>query len=348
MPSKIEAEATRYKAQLNRTLKDGKVTDAEAKAILKEAESAGFTEVKGLYLTGFLDRNADKFDPKARKEVEAFVKNDLARKAQLEGEVGATGGQVTGEPSLTLSDKRAGGVEYKKVDGVFSVGGITPDDPLQGALGDCYFISSLASVAAKHPELLEKAVKTNRDGTYTVTLYERPDMTKPARPVQVTVDGKFPEKSGQLEYISARERKELWPLVFEKAYAQWKGGYGNIEGGMGANALTAITGAPPTFFPVSSDVMSADDVFAKLQAATANGGCVVADSKSFGSPVKGMISDHTYSVLGVSEENGQKYVTVRNPWGEREVGSDGKDDGVFKLTADQFINAFEMVEYVRP
>ena len=116
----------------------------------------------------------------------------------------------------------------------------------------------------------------------------------------------------------------------------------------GANALTAITGAPPTFFNVSSDTMKADDVFAKVKAATEKGGCVVADSKSFGSPVKGMISDHTYSVLGTSEEDGQKYVTVRNPWGEHEVGNDGKDDGVFKLTAQQFLEAFEMVEYVHP
>ncbi len=348
MPSKIETEANRYKAQLNRTLKDGKVTQAEANAILKEAEASGFTEVKGLYLTGFLDRHADKFDPKARAQVEAYVKNDLAKKAQIEPEVGATGGSVAGEPGITLSDKRAGGVDYKKTDGVFSVGGITPDDPLQGALGDCYFISSLASVAAQHPDLLEKAVKTNRDGTYTVSLYQRPDMTKPAHKVEVTVDGKFPQKAGQLEYISAREKKELWPLIFEKAYATWKGSYGNIEGGMGANALTALTGAPPTFFPVSADAMKADDVFAKVKAATQNGGCVVADSKSFGSPVKGMISDHTYSVLSTSEENGQKYVTVRNPWGEHEVGQDAKDDGVFKLTAQQFLEAFEMVEYVHP
>ncbi len=345
MPSKIQSEAMAYKAQLNRTLKDGKVTKAEADALIKEAEAAGFTEVKGLYLTGFLDRHADKFDPAARAEVDGYVKNELASKAVVEPEVG--GKASTGEPAITLSDKRAGGVSFQKVDGVFSVGGITPNDPLQGQLGDCYFISSLAAVASQHPELLEKAVKTNRDGTYTVTLYQRPDMTKPAQPVQVTIDGQFPEKAGQLEYISAREKKELWPLVYEKAYAQWKGSYGNIEGGMGANALTALTGAKPSFFPVSSDAMKADDVFAKLKDACANGGCVVADSKSFGTP-PGMVSDHTYTVLGTSEENGQKYVTVRNPWGEHEVGNDGKDDGVFKLTAQQFLESFAMVEYVHP
>lgn len=346
MPSKIMAEANAYKAMLNKTLTDGKVTKAEADAILKDAHAGGYTEVKGLYLVGFLDRHADKFAPAAKTEIEGFVTKDLDKTAKIEGEL--AGKQKPGEPGITVSDKHAGGVSYKQTDGVFSVGGISPNDPLQGQLGDCYLISSLAAVAQKHPELLEKNVKTNRDGTYTVTLFTRPDLTKPAQPVQVTVDGQFPTKNGSLEYISAREKKELWPLVYEKAYAQLKGSYGNIEGGMGANALTAITGSNPSFFAVSADAMKPDDVWNKLTDATKGGGCVVADSKSFGSPVKGMVSDHTYTVLGTSEENGQKYVTVRNPWGEHEVGNDGKDDGVFKLTAEQFTQAFAMVEYVRP
>jgi hypothetical protein len=346
MPSKIESEANAYKAMLNRTLQDGKVSKAEADAIIKDAHAAGFTEVKGLYLTGFLDRHADKFDPAARKEVEGFVANELDKTAKIEGE--PAGPKTTGEPGITLSDKRAGGVSYKPADGVFSVGGVSMNDPIQGQLGDCYLISSLAAVALKHPELLEKGVKTNRDGSYTVTLYTRPDLTRPAQPVQVNVDAQFPEKNGNFEYISAREKKELWPQIYEKAYAQLKGSYGNIEGGMGANALTALTGANPSFFAVSSDTMKPDDVWHKLDAATQGGGCVVADSKSFGSDVPGMISDHTYTVVGTSEENGQKFVTVRNPWGDHEVGNDGKDDGVFKLTAEQFTKAFAMVEFVKP
>ena len=37
---------------------------------------------------------------------------------------------------------------------------------------------------------------------------------------------------------------------------------------------------------------------------------------------------HVYTVLGVGEENGQRYVHLRNPWGNTEPGRDGKCDGV--------------------
>jgi hypothetical protein len=346
MPSKIEAEATRYQAQLKRTLADGKVTEAEAQTLLKEAEAPGFTEVKALYLSGFLDRNADRFDPQARAELSTYVHGELTATATVEGEVGRTV-PLTGEPRLTADDTKKGGVRYAAQSGSLAVGGIGADDPLQGAVGDCYFVSSLAAVANTHPELLERAVRTNRDGTYTVTLWERTQPGKPATPVQVTIDGNFPTRGGQLEYVAAREKKELWPLVFEKAYAAWKGGYGDIEGGMGANALMALTGATPSFFPVANDMAPAE-VFAKLEAACAGGGCVVADSKPFGSDVQGIIEDHTYTVLGVVEQNGQQLVKLRNPWGQREPGHDGKDDGVFLLPIAQFTHAYAMVEFVHP
>ena len=42
-------------------------------------------------------------------------------------------------------------------------------------------------------------------------------------------------------------------MIFEKAYAAWKGGFDAIEGGMSATALEALTGARPDFFPVTSD-----------------------------------------------------------------------------------------------
>jgi hypothetical protein len=42
----------------------------------------------------------------------------------------------------------------------------------------------------------------------------------------------------------------------------------------------------------------------------------------------------------VSQENGVKYVHLRNPWGESEPAGNGLDDGVFKLPLDQFMSLF--------
>jgi hypothetical protein len=345
MPSPITTEANRYKAHLKTLLTDKKVSTAEAQALVKEIATHGYSQVKAFYLAGFVARNKDAFEPGAAALVNAALKKNTA---VVEGEVGKSRvGGPTHDPTLTAEDKKAGTVSYTQRTGAMQVGGINADDPLQGQVGDCYLVSSLAAVANTHPELLDKNLKTNKDGTYTVTFYARPDMSGPAKPVQVTVDGDFPTKGSSLEYISARDRQELWPLVYEKAYAQWKGGYGAIEGGMGSMALEALTGAKPAYFTITSDADPAQ-VFQKVKEACANKGAVVALSQPYGSEVQGMIADHAYTLLGTEEKNGQQLVKLRNPWGQSEPGHDGRDDGVFTLTAEQFAKAYAMVESVRP
>jgi hypothetical protein len=116
---------------------------------------------------------------------------------------------------------------------------------------------------------------------------------------------------------------------------------------MGAMALEALTGTVPQYFPITSDA-DPKALFAQVKAAVAGKGCVVALSQPFGSDVTGMVDDHAYTLLGVEEKNGQQLVRLRNPWGEKEPGADGKNDGVFTLTAEQFARAFSMVEFVKP
>lgn len=346
MPSKIEAEGSKYQAQLRASLKDGKLTAAQAKNIVKQAESGDFTEVKAFYLASFIETNGDKFDPVARKTLESFIAGrSLARDAHVEAETGL--GKSTGEPGLSADDAKKGGVELRKAAGTLAVEGFGADDPIQGQLGDCYFVSSMSAVANSHPELLKKALHDNCNGTYTVTLWQHDQMDQAPRAVKITVDAKMPERDGQPEYVGSRAGNELWPQILEKAYAQWKGSYDGIEGGMGANALSALTGARPGFFPVTGE-MSADSVWAKLKSACANGGCVVADSTGFREKVSGVVGDHTYAVLGVEEKDGQRLVKLRNPWGEKEPGHDGKDDGIFELPIEKFVQAYGMVEYVKP
>jgi hypothetical protein len=165
--------------------------------------------------------------------------------------------------------------------------------------------------------------------------------------VSVTIDGSFASRGSTLEYAAARETKELWPLIFEKAYATWKGGFGAIEGGMSATALEALTGAKPGFFPVTSE-SKPDAVAAQLAQALGNGGAVVALSKPWEPSVRGVVADHAYTVLGVEKRDGETFVKLRNPWGEREPGHDGRDDGIFELPVSKFLGAFATVEYAQP
>lgn len=339
------AECNRYRAQLTALARDSKVTRAEVSALVKEAKNGSFTEVKAHYLIGFLAQYGDKFEPSAKAALTKFVHSDMKAYARIEEEVG--GPAKTAQPTLTLGDRRSGDVEYVKAPGKVQVGGFGLDDVMQGALGDCYLLSSLSAVAQTHPELLKNAIKTNRDGTYTVTFFEREDMSKPAHAEQVTVDGKFAMRDGEFVYASAREQKELWPQIFEKAYAAWKGGFGKTEGGMGAAALQALTGAKPGF-TLLTPMMTPAEGFAAVKAALKDGGCAVTLSQPFGKPEKGLIADHAYTLLGTEEKDGQKWVRLRNPWGSMEPGADGKDDGIFTMPIEDYMKAFTLLEYVRP
>jgi hypothetical protein len=50
----------------------------------------------------------------------------------------------------------------------------------------------------------------------------------------------------------------------------------------------------------------------------------------------------------VEEKNGQRFVSLRNPWGEREPGADGRDDGIFSMPLEKFMSSFATVEFAKP
>ncbi|MGV3623727.1 MAG: C2 family cysteine protease [Archangium sp.] len=345
MPSKIEREAERYRVRLDKTLTDGKVTTKEVDALIRDAKNGHFSQVEAHYLSGFVDRQKQAFEPAARAKLAAFVAREMEALAKIAGDNGNE--RLRKNPALTEDSAKSGQVTWDKRDGQISVNGFNPDDALQGQVGDCYFISALAAVAKSNPQLLANAVKTNRDGSYTVTFFERNANDTKARPVNITIDGTFANRHGRLEYAAARETRELWPMIFEKAYAQWKGGFGAIEGGMSATAIEALTGHSTDFFGVTSEAKP-DELFRRISDAVKGGGAVVALSKPWDPAERGVVADHAYTLLGVEEKNGQKLVQLRNPWGEREPGYDGRDDGIFSMPIEKFLSSFATVEFSRP
>jgi Calpain family cysteine protease len=212
-------------------------------------------------------------------------------------------------------------------------------------LGDCFWVSAINVLAQNHPEVLQRAIKPAGDNRYTVTLYESGPKGSAPKPVALTVDLSVPSKSGQPLYMSARTPNELWPLVLEKAYAEWKGSFEDIVGGMSANAFEALTGKPAAYFPVTNDMVPSA-VFKQVAKASSGGASAVALSKPFGSGMLGMVADHAYAALGTSERDGKQWIQLRNPWGEKEPGRDGRNDGIFEMSPADFVKAFATVEWL--
>jgi hypothetical protein len=59
----------------------------------------------------------------------------------------------------------------------------------------------------------------------------------------------------------------------------------------------------------------------------------------------GVYADHAYSIMGYETQGADKYVVLRNPWGESEPAGNGANDGVFKLKLDQFAKLYQTLMY---
>jgi hypothetical protein len=111
-------------------------------------------------------------------------------------------------------------------------------DTAQGALGDCFFIASMAAVANANPQAISEAITYDKaSGKYTVRFYEE-GRGGSMKPVYITVDAYLPTSGARNDPAFAGDPGQpLWPAIMEKAYAQWKGGYDVIgEGGLAVYA----------------------------------------------------------------------------------------------------------------
>lgn len=222
---------------------------------------------------------------------------------------------------------------------------VHPNDVRQGGLGDCWVLAGLAAVARTHPDVVRNAVRDNGDGTYTVTFYEPRSWYDPRGPkkVEVTVTSDFPMKDGNPVFAkpgdSVDDDPELWVMIVEKAYAQYKGGYDALDsGGPPEEFLEALTGQ-------DADI-DGDSKYEKWRGKDMDG---MADAFEDGKPIvagthgdpKGqllkdgkLVTGHAYWVSGVDRKN--KTVTVQNPWGY-------DDKGGITMTWEEFEQNFSQV-----
>jgi hypothetical protein len=231
--------------------------------------------------------------------------------------------------------------------------GVNPTDVAQGQLGDCYFPSAMAALAQNHPEVIENMIKDNGDGTYTVTWKEKDWATGKFKDVPVKIDGDLYVRSwGGPLYGSANstdrgeKTMELWFPLLEMSFAQWKGSYNDIgSGGLSSDVFEAAMGHDSDYMSISDNSM--DRAFAKIKDKIDNKLPVSAgtygDDQEARYTNTGVYADHSYSVLGYEEVNGQKMVILRNPWGESEPAGNGPNDGIFKLDIKTFCHLYQSV-----
>lgn len=216
---------------------------------------------------------------------------------------------------------------------------IKPGAINQGGVGDCVFLSSLASLADQNPQAVMDMIKENSNGTYTVTFPgEDP----------ITVDA--PTDAEVALYVTGKEYG-VWPAVMEKAFGRWMDkdttidSEGADEGQMVDFGIEVLSGKD-TDVEYPED-FSEEEIKEIIERAEDQDLMIVAGVGSNPEDARGgdLPTGHAYSVLGINAETGN--IIIRNPWGHGELQDedgnalDGKNDGVFEVSVAEFKERFE-------
>ncbi|MBX3076678.1 hypothetical protein KF913_22400 [Candidatus Obscuribacterales bacterium] len=228
---------------------------------------------------------------------------------------------------------------------------IKPDAIQQGMIGDCYFESAVAALAATNPEQIKNMITDNHDGTYTVTFPGDKDQP-------ITVDAPTDAEKG---LYNRGGTNGSWANVLEKAYGKYcvenpshrspfnlGGGNTLPEGADGGEffhgrAMSLLTGKGRD--GDSLMFTSTETLRAKLTDALAgeNKRPVIAGiNNGFGNTEDGFYKAHMYSITAF-DPNGPDggTVTVRNPWG----GADDSTRGTKRISLKQFQSNFSEVVF---
>ena len=331
------------KTRFTSALKNG-VTSREVESLIKQVkDGGGVTNSERRQLRELFIANGDKFEPAAKENMCKFISEEISKLLIDDPVVGGTvGGRKDLADPVVMKDDSS--LKYEWVKGQLFVGGVSKDDVVQGMIGNCYMVAGFASVAAQNPKAISDAIKDNGDGTFTVRFFQPSYGSASATPVNVTVDGQLPTKWGGLNYAKGKDRSELWVPLMEKAYAQWKGGYENIgHGGAAGDVMAALTGRRSSYTWLSTSA-NEQAIFTQLKGALSSGKSAAAGTHGEEDKAlytgTGMYADHAYSITGTSEENGVRYVHLRNPWGEVEPSGNGPDDGNFRLPMKDFLKFY--------
>jgi hypothetical protein len=217
---------------------------------------------------------------------------------------------------------------------LFAASGPSMSDINQGALGDCYLLSSLAEVACQNSNVISSMFTSNGNNTYGVKFYVN------GVAEYVTVNNSLAS--------SVNSGADMWASLAEKAYTQLQSSgivtgagindgnsYSTIgNGGAPEFALEEITGASKitdfaaggsSWYNISYNSSlsftgytsgnSTTSVLDTLAADLAKGDDVILSSYTNASSggKATLIADHAMSIYGYDATTGE--LEVRNPWG---------------------------------
>ncbi|KAE8444311.1 hypothetical protein EG329_000621 [Mollisiaceae sp. DMI_Dod_QoI] len=231
------------------------------------------------------------------------------------------------------------------------------NDPVQGALADCWLIAALAAVAWADPyAIVERNRSTGTDDishTNAIQFYSQPGgRDAPTKMVEAT-DAVIVNSSNNILYCRSREGGEIWPDVYEKAFAKWttqnttdQPDITTLAFGDAAKACGQLTGKKPYYYDTAA--RTPEQLWTIVRANSLSYKTItpmVAWTYSTGSQYNGsnIVANHAYTVLGWAFQSGKEYIVLRNPWGNTEPTGLNTYQGLLSFFDDNFWRPINMI-----
>jgi hypothetical protein len=212
----------------------------------------------------------------------------------------------------------AAATPYSPVSGsLFGTNGPSYQDVRQGAVGDCWLLSSLAAVAARYPSDIKNMFTyqgTAVENGATVGLYKVRFFNNAGTAEYVTVDTELPSGGS---YYDNPAGGILWVALAEKAYAEANAaGYVTTQS-PGSDSYTALSEGEPYWalqaITGKASSYSTSTNYNNVGAAWAAGKVVVIGSDTNPASPE-IVPSHAYAVINYNASSSTPY-QVYNPWG---------------------------------
>ncbi|KAH6987103.1 hypothetical protein EDB80DRAFT_731354 [Ilyonectria destructans] len=208
------------------------------------------------------------------------------------------------------------------------------DDPIQGCVGNSWLIAALFSVFWSDPSVINRATRVhmNKDDKKRLRVkFHDKGGDNNSKTETVEVDYEIPINNSNNEpmYCSASDCADIWPSLYEKAFAKWITGTSSERPditktfcGDPIKAMAQINGKEPHYFVTENH--SANDMLGLVRANCMNFKTInpmSAYTYATGSNYRGsnIVANHAYSVLGYTVLGEKQYIVLRNPWGVTEA-----------------------------
>lgn len=194
---------------------------------------------------------------------------------------------------------------------------------IQGKYGSCFFLSSVAACLLHKKESVTSIFKLSPDSA-EAKFFLRSKFCWVTKKKSIKTDLTLAPESS----------KPDWVGLLEKCYGIFIGGVATYErGGYPWIVLYDLTGKEPDlYYSTSPDF--------RIKVLQAGNSAMVADSMGDDIlnkyPTCRIAARHSYTVVSVDPES----VTLRNPWGFFEPQGDNVNDGIFKLSWEDFTRFF--------